>query len=68
MAKRNVDRVFEKVSLVSGAGSTDRASVLEHLVDAAPMDAVDGTESEIAKAVRSVMLNRSSIDDLMTEF
>jgi hypothetical protein len=67
MAKKNADRMFEKFSLVLSAGSTDRASVHEHSVDAAPMDAVDGTGNEIAKTVRGAMLNRGSIDDAVTE-
>jgi len=40
MAKRSADQMFEKFSPVSGEGSTDRAAVLGHAVDAAPTDAV----------------------------
>jgi hypothetical protein len=45
MAKRNADKMFEKLSPISGEGSMDRASVFEHAVNTAPMDAIDGTGS-----------------------
>jgi hypothetical protein len=45
MAKRNADRMLERLSPVSGETPTDRTSVLEHTWDAAPTGAVNGTGS-----------------------
>ena len=68
MAKRNVDRLFEKFSPVSSGRATDRTSVLEQTGEAAPRDAVDGTRSGNTKAIRGAMLKLGSINDLVTGF
>jgi hypothetical protein len=65
MAKRNVDRMFEKFSPVSGGRATDRASVSERPGNASPMDAVDGTVSGNTNTGRGAVFN--SVDDAVTE-